>query len=506
MNSKIEEFGNSKQSGVFSIFPGRDIYGELTLAGSNTSLYLRDKESFDAMAISEQCIKGTLNDLTKVTLLDCVLTSGTGSCTGADEKYFFATTFPHFVLFGDRHLNHNERAITEIHFLIEDATVLFYDFDAFGSLIDARPFIESIIQAQQERLERVIPIGPNPAILYFTGKQEIFSTVTKLGKISAWHKLLHTIGGPKGVSLKSRIFTTIQFKEAQTFAEIRNHASTLLEFLELLVGRPQNLLQFFLNISSDDRHPIMLELYWSMLPKYDHSKDKFGPHPAEVLLDAVRQPDAFALVLNNWLNRDETWHDARARFSNLFCQQSYTVDRLIGAANMFDILPAEAVPEPVELSEELTTAKEKCRSIFKCLPKSPEIDTVLSALGRIGEANLKNKIRHRGKFIIDKMEERFPDLLIVSDEAVNCRNHYVHGSRPSFDYSKNFEIVPFFIETLEFIFAASDLVESGWDIRAWCEVPTSLSHPFAVYRVNYRENLRVLMALLFSKINSKKTS
>jgi hypothetical protein len=430
------------------------------------------------------------------------LTSGTGSFEGADEQYFFATVFPHFILFGDRHINHKERVITEIHFLIEDASVLFYDFDAFGSLIDARPFIKPIIQAQQERLERVIPIRSNPSILYFTGKQEIVSTVTKLGKISAWHNLRHTIGGPKGVSLKSRIFTTIQFKEPQTFDETRDHALTLLKFLELLVGRPQNLLQIFLNISSDDRYPIMLELYWSMLPKYDLPNDKFRPHPAEILLDAVRQPDTFALVLDNWLNRDETWHDARARLFNSFCQQSYTIDRLIGAANMFDILPAEAVPETVKLSEELSEAKEKCRSIFRCLPQSPERDSILSALGRIGEANLKSKIRHRGMFIIDKMKERFPDLFIVSDEAVNCRNHYVHGSRPSFDYSKNFEIVPFFIKTLEFIFAASDLIESGWDIRAWSEVPTSLSHPFAEYRVSYMENLRALRALL----SSKKTS
>ena len=83
-------------------------------------------------------------------------------------------------------LTHDEKTITEVHFVIDDANVLFYDFDAFGSLIDARPFIEQIVRAN--RLNREIPIGPYPEIFYFTGKREIFSADTVLGRISASHQ------------------------------------------------------------------------------------------------------------------------------------------------------------------------------------------------------------------------------------------------------------------------------------------------------------------------------
>ena len=52
---------------------GTDIYGELTLAGAKTSLYLQDKEDFNTHAIPDQCVKGILHDLTKITLMQSLL-------------------------------------------------------------------------------------------------------------------------------------------------------------------------------------------------------------------------------------------------------------------------------------------------------------------------------------------------------------------------------------------------------------------------------------------------
>ena len=91
---------------------------------------------------------------------------------------------------------------------------------------------------------------------------------------------------------------------------------------------------------------------------------------------------------------------------------------------MFDILPSSAVPRDLELSDELIHAKETCSKIFKALPKSPERDSVLTALGRIGKSALKNKILYRSRFLISPVGKFFPDIVTVIDEAVNCRNHY----------------------------------------------------------------------------------
>src|SRR5690606_40268316 len=54
----------------------------------------------------------------------------------------------------------------------------------------------------------------------------------------------------------------------------------------------------------------------------------------------------------------------------------------------------------------------------------------------------------------------FPELDLVVDQAVNCRNFYVHGSASAIDYSTNFDQVQFFTDTLEFVFGISDLLRS----------------------------------------------
>jgi hypothetical protein len=362
-------------------------------------------------------------------------------------------------------------------------------------LIEARPFIEKIANANA--LPRKIEIGPNPQILYFTGKQEIFATDTVLGRVSASHNPSHNLGGPDGVWLKNTILVTIGFKEPVVFAESILRTSTLLRYLEVLVGRPQNILEMRLRIKSDRDRPVILKVYWSMPPKRQPLHEEEKPHPADVLMDAVRKPEEFSQVLANWLERQQEWCDARSRFSTLFAQQNhYDPDRLVTSANMFDILPDSAVPPDVPLTTELQTAKNAGREVFRPLPPSPERNSVLSALGRMGKSSLRQKIQHRAKLVNNAAGGRFPDLFTVINEAVNCRNYFVHGSDQTFDYGANFDAVNFFTDTLEFVFATSDLIEAGWDMTSWINIPTSMSHPFARFRIGYAERLREPKALL----------
>lgn len=486
----IDGFKKSRQAGTFTISSDKEVYGELTLAGGNTSLYLRDKDKFDAHNIPYQCVKGVLHDLRKVTLLGCITTSGKGRFRRGEESYHYAKMFPHYVVYGSRHITPVEKKITAVHFVVDDATTLFYDFDAFGSLRDARPFIEQIIHAND--LGREIVTGPYPEIVYFTGKREIFAAHSVFGRISASHAPSLTLDSPRNVGLENTIFVTIAFREAFTFSDMIDSTATLLRYLGTLVGRQQNLLELNIEVASDDKQSDVLKVYWSLPPRRDPSDKKAEPHPMDLLVDAVRDPAAFSRILANWLEREQIWSDARKRFFNSFRQQHYNVDRLIGSANMFDILPDAAVPPDTLVSEELRHARDECRNIIKKLPRSPERDSILSALGRVGKSSLKNKIRHRGKLLIDAMGDWLPDLFTVTDEAVNCRNHYVHGSEPTFDYGKRFDMFVFFTLTLEFVFAASDLIEAGWDINAWRHG----QHPFGEYCGTYLDNLDKLKVLI----------
>src|SRR5260370_2987957 len=231
---------NSKWAGQFAVAPGKDVYGEITLSEATTSLYLRDKCDFRLQPFSPASIKGVIHDLTKVTLIQCITTSGPGSGRNREESYCCYTLFPHFVVYGSTHFDPEENSIREIKFTVDDATTLFYDFDAFGSVIDARPCTDKIAAANA--LPRKIVTGPNPEILYFTGKSEIFTVETALGTVSASHLPTHSLGGPNGVWLKNTICVSIVFKPSVTFKESIDRASTLLNDLGMLVGRPQNIL------------------------------------------------------------------------------------------------------------------------------------------------------------------------------------------------------------------------------------------------------------------------
>jgi hypothetical protein len=485
--------------GKFVVSQDNEVYGELRIAGKETLLYLRDDELFHPFAPPDGCITGTLHDLTKVTLLECIILSGLGSCTYNGERYYYANLFPHFVLEGRRHITPSERTISQITFVIDDATALFYDFDAFGVVIDSVPYIEQIVAAN--KLDRPIQVGSESKIVYFTGKRDIIEVDTVFGRFRARHNPRWSLPGPRGVRIDNIISVTLEISDPIAFDDAITRTLRLLRFLGLIIGRPQTLKELIVFINAGE-HLEPLKVHWSHRPARDVSsvEGERLPQPADLLLNPIHRQDEFIRVMRSWLEKDEERQDARLRFhTSLVHQQRYSVERLIGAANMFDILPESAAPKDVELPKDLQNAKQECRDIFKPLPDSYERNSVLGALGRVGKASLKHKAKHRAEYIVNTIGERFPDMVFVLDAAIDCRNHYVHGSDSKIDYSSNFNMVNFFTDTLEFVYGASELIEAGWDIRTFVETPTSMTHPYGAYRVNYQLNLQTLKQLVDRK-------
>jgi hypothetical protein len=491
----MNEIGGQEQLGRFVIGNGI-VHGALTVAGPNSSLVLHDENEFIPQDAPHRYIPGTLNDLTKVSLHGCVTTRGLGHTRRGNEIYYSAKIFPHVVISGDRHIAPNEKAITKVHLSVDDATTLFEDLTAFGFILDGTPLIQSVVEVTEKAIGQKIRTGPESNILYFTGAKEIFACDTVLGRVSASHNPQPTsLGGPQGVGLRNTIFVSIEFTERLTIQESINRISAPLRFLEIVAGRPQNIVALSVRAEYDQDSPTGFKLYWNLGPKRENEGSK--PESYDLLLDAVRQPSEFSNVLTNWLAGDEERFHARMRFANSFAGQNhYTVNRIVGAANMFDLLPTSATPADVPISSELESARTVSRCAFRALPPSAERDSVLGALGRIGTASLKQKIRHRAAKIITEVGSQFPDLPKVIDEAVICRNYYVHGSEPRFDYDHHFHAVTFFIDLLEFVFAASDFIEAGWDITDWCGRGTLMSHPFSRLRINYALRLEELKKLI----------
>ncbi|MBE0627118.1 MAG: hypothetical protein IH606_20150 [Burkholderiales bacterium] len=487
----MEEF---TKFGKFAIAPDQHLHGELRVAGKGTSLYLRDDEFFHTRTIPDKCLTGILHDLTRVTLIECITLEEMAH--GGDETYHSAKLFPHFVLEGPQHISPNDQAIVEIRLGLDDATALFYDFDAFGTVIDPVPHIERIAAAN--KVDREIVVGPEPRIVYFTGKRDIIEVDTALGTVRARHNPGWSLGGPAGVRIDNVITIGIEPERPLTFGDAFFRTLQLLRFLELVIGRRQNLREFVVFVNGAENR-VPLRVHWSYRPlrtarAIDHRR---SPQPADLLLDPIRQSDEFANVMRAWLGTDRERQDARCRFHTSFIDQEiYSVERLIGAANMFDLLPNSAAPKDVDIPSDVMDAKRRCQEIFESLPDSYERSSVLGILGRLGKASLKHKTRHRAQYVETVTAGRFPDLALVLDEAINCRNHYVHGSSAKIDYRENFDMVTFFTDTLEFVFAASELIEAGWNIQAFIKKGTTMSHPFGAYRVDYDERIKKFHALL----------
>jgi hypothetical protein len=83
-------------------------------------------------------------------------------------------------------------------------------------------------------------------------------------------------------------------------------------------------------------------------------------------------------------------------------------------------------------------------------------------------------------------------------------NFFVHGTPPRIDYGAEFDHTHLFTDVLEFIFAASELVEAGWDIEKWVKQGRDGSHPFGDLRVHYRLWLNELKKDLASAKPAKK--
>jgi hypothetical protein len=345
---------------------------------------------------------------------------------------------------------------------------------------------------------RKIEIGEHPFLFYFTGRYEIFSAETVLGKISAGHGISYTHPGPTGIHVQNTIRLNIAFPIEHTVDQAIVAVIDTLRFLEMIAGRPQNIMELVFRLSaSTNERPKILDAYWCLPPRRDQDDDSRKPHPGDLPLQAGSDPDKFATILVGWLERHDEWRSARARYATASAHQNrYDTDRLVGAANMFDIMPASAYPTFVGLEPSLEGARDAARRAFKALPSSSERDSVLNALGRIGKPTLKHKIRSRVRLITDTVGAKFPDLELVADQAVDCRNFYVHGTPGKFSYEAHADQTMFFTDTLEFVFAASDLIMAGWDIAKWITQGTTMSHPFGRYCVDYAGHLAELKKLL----------
>ena len=433
------------QSGTFSIASDQKISGILTLAGDSTSLYVWSEDPINISP--DWTITGILDDLTRVSLIGCSIRSqGRVGKEGAVRYKCFL--HPKYVIFGSRHFFDKDSDIVQISFTLEHGVALFDDTDAYGTIFNNSEIIDKV--SAVDNPERKIPVGDWNWISYYTGKTNVFTSQTVIGEVSATHCPTFSVGISSNSGLIKGTYISIKFDDPLTVSEAIYRMGRVLQFFDLVVGYSQKVTE--IRVHTGFNHPSQTaDLYSTSYAYHPPSQEEDGPSFHTILINPVREAGSFSSVLCAWLKNDAKWRNARTRLSRVWGERVYDCDRIIAAANVFDLLPNDVYGANPTLPQDLKDAIEKTRRIFRGLAESDERDDALGYLGRIGSWRLKKKIRHRAEKVTEKIGDSVPEIGVVIDEAVNLRNFCVHGTPPRVK-NQHFELLSFLTNSLEFIF------------------------------------------------------
>ncbi|MGI2207966.1 HEPN domain-containing protein [Shewanella baltica] len=453
-------------------------FGEITFDGINTKAEIWSSEPIVINRVSDN-IYGLIYDGMKyITLMDSIFLSENGASTARQgDKYvhrYNCIIHPRFVAIGSEWLE-NTTSVEKVWFSTDKLEKIFHDHFAYRPVIHVdESLVNNLIKCDLEYsrskygfqynindhiINKYHDIGTPPSVYIYTGSKEILSFKTGLGEFSLYHIEGQTSYGGSGV--KSDISTQfyMSLNESASVEKIVHECWKVHNFIKILSGKEDYLSKICLEINGGEENGYF-EIYVST-DTVEYSDVHF-----DSLLNAKMEKDYLSEIFQKWFDRHEDWKDARNQLCHTYSSNNYNVDRVVKCANIFDLIPDES---KVDLPEDIKEAKVQARKIFRALPDSLEKTSFLQALGRLGTKTLKHKINNRIDIILSNSDFEFQDLKFVAHQAVDCRNYFVHGSNKKFDYDLHFDMVNFFIDTLEFIFVVSDLIECGWKIDDWCK-------------------------------------
>jgi hypothetical protein len=223
--------------------------------------------------------------------------------------------------------------------------------------------------------------------------------------------------------------------------------------------------------------------------------------PTDALVNGGLQEDEFSRILVAWMNSAPERSAARRRFIDGFRDgRRFNTDRLIGAANAFDLLPATDFVRQGALPAEVETVLRGLESQVKAAAKGRAVideykERLLNNLGLVRGLNLRNKVIQRWATVPDCIASSLPAMGEAIAHSIRARNFFVHGSKVNISTENIFSLAPFFTDTLEFVFGTSELCRCGWDAERWAKQGYSLSH-YKAYISNFSEYMKRVTAAL----------
>lgn len=481
--------------GIFLI-KETEAWGELKIANGDTYLKLTNKGENSKLNIPN-LIHGSLHDLNLVTCIDCVtLNESIINCEISKSKISSWNIFPHHIFIGKYHFHPDKDRIKKIWFSISDIYQIFDDFDSFGKIYSPSEKIRNLIP---EKIgDRSIPIGENPKLVYFSGRTNFLSTPLSFGNFEVQNWTASN-ADTYGAEIKNHMRIQLEFDKSVNLNECIKKLIELIQFFNLISGRSQSVENIEIELDSNDHADMPLSLHWSLAPQQICRNELDKPFWFDMPLDGIRRPEEFSQVIKNWF-QSEDYTLARSRLSS--CRERgnrFDVDRLVAAANLFDLTNSI---KPAEIPHELANICKDCLTALRKLPRSDERDSSIMALSRIGAPTLMKKVLYRSQTLQNTLN--LPNLDKIIRQAIKCRNYFVHGAGDSsFDYIAIEKHTIFLTETLEFVFLASELINCGWDAKSWWRSPHTGRHWLIRYKSIYAEESENLLSSIKSRNKSK---
>jgi len=484
---------NEKYSGTFEV-GDQELLGELTFAKKDSLLKVVGNIPFPRYNPVNVDIHGQLIDGHKVSLLHCVCTQNGTMLVDGVRKYY-AHYFPHFVISRSDKVCSEKKIVKSIVFKVDDAVRAFNDFGVFGEIFNPSEPLRTKIE--EESPYQGIKLNEKSAVYYYSGKREIFSSYTSSCRIEGYYAPNFTVGGVGGFSIDSDIKFKISYESAVNFEKSIDDVLHLVKFIEVICNRTQNIDDLIIEVSLDNEQSEFCIVHWSMKQerKSENELDVF--HSVDVLISPLEEKKQFEQILLGWFLTKEKMAFSRNQFFSSFSMRGrIDINRLVVSVNMFDTLPSELFQIGSELPDDFVRICDEFRDRLKDQPNIPERDSILSTIGQIKKPRLKRKIRMRCQIVQDAVSSKFDDLSVVTDEAVNCRNFFVHGGKSKINYEGNPNLIAFFIEIMEFFYIASQFVEFGWDVNKWIKADTVGSHRFCNLKIDYNDKIKKFHALI----------
>ena len=237
----------SPKFGIFSVSPDLKANGSLTLAGRETALYLWSESPLEIPAGGT--ITGILDDLTKVSLLGCNITSE-GHIGKGDQIRHKCFLSPRCIVLGSRYISHEENVVHEISFALEHAVSLFHDTDAYGTIFNNAEAVGMV--AKIDNPESSTLAGDWSWISYYTGKKTVFTSDTEIGQVVASHSPVFTLGNAYDHGLVKGTELCIKFDQPLSVMEALFRMGRVLQFFSLVMGYSQDVSTISVHTGFDD--------------------------------------------------------------------------------------------------------------------------------------------------------------------------------------------------------------------------------------------------------------